>query len=467
MDMTRVPIRMRLAVWYLASFFVVLALFGAGTFYAMRASIQEDFDLDLKARLSGIESFLDEQSQHKLERIQHELREDAALRPGGQLLQISDEQAQWIFQSESMRHLEIAMPAYRSTKRPLFATVISRGVPVRLITAFKVIGTKRFGIQLGQSLEESSELIRHFGWILIAAIPVVLLIACATGYWMARRALQPVFAIARDARAISALDISKRIAVPPANDELRDLSVTLNAMMDRLETAFQRVTQFTADASHELRTPIALIRTTAELAIADHAAHASREALSSVLEESERTTALLDDLLVLARADSNVRLSLESVDLSVAARQALFQTKVLASAKGLALHFVDTEEPCIVQANAELLRRLFVILIENAVKYTPAGGSIFIRIGDREDNTYLEVKDTGIGIPAEDLPQIFERFYRADKARDRSGGAGLGLAIAEWIVRLHGASIDVTSEVDRGTSFTVHLAKARSRHDDL
>jgi heavy metal sensor kinase len=336
---------------------------------------------------------------------------------------------------------------------------------VRVITAFKPIGAKRFGIQLGQSLEESSELIGHFGWILIAAIPLVLLIACAAGYWMARRALQPVFSIARDARAISALDISKRIAVPPAKDELRDLSVTLNAMMDRLETAFQRVTQFTADASHELRTPIALIRTTAELAIADQAPHASREALSSILEESERTTALLDDLLVLARADSNVRLNLESVDLSLPACQALFQTKVLASAKGLDLQFVDAGKPCIVYANAELLRRLFVILIENAVKYTPTGGSLFIRIYDRGDNADLEVKDTGIGISPEDLRHIFERFYRADKARDRSGGAGLGLAIAEWIVRLHGASIDVVSELDRGTTFTVRLAKARaSRH---
>jgi heavy metal sensor kinase len=440
----------------------VLALFGAGSFYAMRASIQEDFDLDLKARLSGIESFLDDQSQHKLEKIQHELREDAALRPGGQLLQISDDRGQWIFQSDSMRHLEIGMPVYHATNRPVFATVTSRGIPVRLITAFKVVGGKRFGIQLGQSLEESSELVQHFGWILIAAIPVVLLIASATGYWMARRALRPVIAITQDARAIGALDISKRIAVPPAKDELRDLSTTLNEMMDRLEAAFQRITQFTADASHELRTPIALIRTTAELAIAEGSPRASADALSSILEESERTTGLLEDLLVLARADSNARVRLESVDLTVLTRQIVLQTKVLASSKDLSLHFVDCEKPRIINGSRELLRRLFLILTENAVKYTPSGGHLGIRIYGREGDTYLEVEDTGVGISPEDLPHIFERFYRADRARDRSGGAGLGLSIAEWIVRLHGASIDVTSTIDRGTTFTVRFLKARA-----
>jgi len=463
MDTSRIPIRIRLALWYLASFFVVLTLFGAGTFYAMKAGIQEDFDRDLKLRLAGIESFLDDQSRHTLERVRHELQENAELRPGGELLQISDEQGQWVFQSQSMKHLEIGMPAYCAAKRPVFATVSSKGVPVRLITGFKVVGVKRFGIQLAQSLEESSELVEHFGWILIAAIPVVLLVACATGYWMARRSLQPVFAITQDARAIGALDISKRIAVPPANDELRDLSTTLNEMMDRLEAAFQRITQFTADASHELRTPIALIRTTAELAIAEGSPRASIEALSSILEESERTTGLLEDLLVLARADSNVRLRLESVDLTVPARQVISQTKVLASSKDLALDFVGGEVRCIINGNAELLRRLVLILTDNAVKYTSAGGRVLIRIYNHEDNTCLEVKDTGVGISSEDLPHIFERFFRADKARDRSGGAGLGLSIAEWIVKLHAASIDVISVVDGGTTFTVRFPQIRTK----
>jgi two-component system phosphate regulon sensor histidine kinase PhoR len=150
---------------------------------------------------------------------------------------------------------------------------------------------------------------------------------------------------------------------------------------------------------------------------------------------------------------------LESVDLTALTRQIVLQTKVLASSKDLSLHFVDDEKQRIINGNGELLRRLILILTDNAVKYTPGGGHLVIGIYDCEDNAYLEIKDTGVGISAEDLPHIFERFYRADKARGRAGGAGLGLSIAEWIVRLHGGRIDVNSVVDRGTGFTVCFPK--------
>jgi signal transduction histidine kinase len=269
---------------------------------------------------------------------------------------------------------------------------------------------------------------------------------------MARRALQPVIAITEDARAINALDISNRIALPLANDELRSLSITLNEMMDRLESAFRRITQFTADAAHELRTPIALIRITAELAISDSSQRALQDAVSSILEESERTTDLLEDLLVLARADSHVRLRVEEIDLAVQARRALKQMEVLASSKGLSLHFLADNRPFLINGDLALIRRLFLILTDNAVKYTPLEGRVSLRIRANDLSIHVEIEDTGTGIPPEDLPHIFERFYRADKARDRSGGAGLGLSIAEWIVKSHGGEIAVSSVVDQGTT---------------
>lgn len=454
MDTAHLPIRVRLALWYVASFFIVLVLFAAGTFYAMRAGIQKDCDRDLAARLAGIEFFLAEQSIPDTQHLKHELQEHAALRPGGELLQITNGYGTWLFQSESMRHLKIEMPNDLLSKQA-FTTVFPHGDPIRLITAFRLVNGKRLGIQLGQSLEESWEFVQHFGWILVAAIPIALLAASATGYWMARRALQPVIAITEDAHAINALDISNRIVVPPANDELRKLSITLNEMLDRLESAFRRITQFTADASHELRTPITLIRTTAELAISDSSQQALQEAVSSILEESERTTDLLEDLLVLARADSHVRLKVEELDLVVPARQALAQMEVLATSKQLSLHFLADNCPFLINADLTLIRRLFLILTDNAVKYTPAGGRISLRIFNKESNIYVELEDTGAGIPPEDLPHIFERFYRADKARDRSGGTGLGLSIAEWIVKAHGAEINVISAIDRGTTIVL------------
>jgi len=199
---------MRLALWYLASFFVVLALFGAGSFYAMRASIVDEFDRDLKIRVAGINSFLDKQSTADPEKLRRELQEHGQLRPGGELLQISNDRGDWVFRSESMRHLGIGMPAQPVSTKPRFTTVHSRRIPVRLATASHAADGRYFVIQLAQSLEESSELIEAFGWILMAAIPLVLVVACGTGYWMAGRALQPVRTITEDARAISALDIS-------------------------------------------------------------------------------------------------------------------------------------------------------------------------------------------------------------------------------------------------------------------
>jgi signal transduction histidine kinase len=155
---------------------------------------------------------------------------------------------------------------------------------------------------------------------------------------------------------------------------------------------------------------------------------------------------------VLARADSPVRLRVEEIDLAVQARRALKQMEVLASSKGLSLHFLADNRCFLINGDLALIRRLFVILTDNAVKYTPLEGQVSLRIRANDLNIYVEIEDTGAGIPPEDLPHIFERFYRADKARDRSGGAGLGLSIAEWIVKSHGAEIAVRSVADQGTT---------------
>ena len=452
---------MRLALLYLFSFLVVLLAFAAGTFYAMRTGIIDEFDRDLKLRFAGIESFLDAASGLELTKLRHELNEHGQLRPGGELLQISDRQGEWIFQSESMKHLQIGSPAGKVLTSPVFTTVGDEDAPVRLGTVSFRSGDKQFIIQLGQSLEESSELIEQFEWIFLAAIPIVLLVACALGYWMAGRALRPVTAITEDARAISALDISKRIAVPVADDELRRLSLTLNDMMDRLETSFNKINQFTADASHELRTPIAIIRTTAELAVADGSPEASAQAFASILEESERTTRLLEDLLVLARSDSNFRSRLEKVDLKMPFAEAASQGQLLAIEKGVSISVVQAFGPCFVDGNSDLLRRLFLTLMDNAVKYTPQGGKIMFTLAKDKNGFRAEVADGGVGISSEDLPHIFERFYRADKARNRAGGVGLGLSIAEWIARVHHARIEVTSELDVGTTFLLHFHPSR------
>jgi signal transduction histidine kinase len=230
-------------------------------------------------------------------------------------------------------------------------------------------------------------------------------------------------------------------------------------MMDRLEGAFKRITQFTADASHELRTPTALIRTAAELSLRrDRDSAHYREVLAQVLEEAERMGILIESLMTLARMDSGAEsLNYSTVDIASVLREASSSSQPLADSKQIHFEREVPGEPILVNGDAHVLRRLFLILIDNAVKYTPSNGRVSITLMTRGNDVVVQVRDTGIGISQEDLPFIFERFYRADKARSRESGAGLGLSIARWIAEAHRGSVRVESVVGQGSIFEVSI----------
>ena len=295
---------------------------------------------------------------------------------------------------------------------------------------------------------------------MLLGIPVLLLAAAAGGYWMSTRAMRPVREITGAAQAITPQDLSQRVAVPQTGDELQQLAETLNNMLHRIEAAVVRITQFTADASHELRTPIALIRTRAEVTLDNPRTNDEyRNSLQEVLAESERTSALIENLMLLARSDTGTEvLHFQRTDLNALARDVCTQAQTLAEAKQLTWKAVIPEAPIRVQGDPESLRRLLLILIDNAVKYTPRGGTVSLTIRSTGVRAEIVAQDTGIGIPEADLPHIFERFYRADKARSRdSGGTGLGLSIGHWIAQAHGGEIRVESSLGVGSSFMVSL----------
>jgi heavy metal sensor kinase len=262
------------------------------------------------------------------------------------------------------------------------------------------------------------------------------------------------------ARSIGIQNLSQRLTVPATGDELARLAETWNAMLARLESAVQRLSQFTADASHELRTPIALIRTTAELTLRrDRPPETYRQALDQILRESERMTHLVEDLLLLARADAGLpALPLERIELTPIVRDVCRQSELLAQERQLELSADMPDQPIYVQANDPALRRLLLLLLDNAVKYTPAGGRITVTVGCGPAGSIVAVSDTGVGIPAPALPHVFERFYRVDESRNRdAGGAGLGLSIAKWIAERHHASLEAESESGRGSTFRVRF----------
>jgi signal transduction histidine kinase len=258
---------------------------------------------------------------------------------------------------------------------------------------------------------------------------------------------------------INPQDLSQRITVPQTGDELQRLAGTLNQMLQRIESAVARITQFTADASHELRTPVALIRTRAEVTLAKpRSSDQYRDALNEVLAESERTTTLIENLMTLARADTGSdTLNFDRTNMSEIASEVCSQAQTLTEGKQLHWSATIPETAIWVRGDTNALRRLLLILVDNAVKYTPPAGSVSLALQCNGTHAEIRVRDTGIGISADDLPHIFDRFYRADKARSRElGGTGLGLSIGRWIANAHGGEISVESSTG-GSVFLVLL----------
>jgi heavy metal sensor kinase len=294
---------------------------------------------------------------------------------------------------------------------------------------------------------------------LMLAIPLTLLIAGGGGIFLAGRVLRPVEQIASAAREIEENDLGRRIEVH-TKDELGSLATTLNDMIERLETAFERQKQFTGDASHELRTPLAVIEAEATLALSrERNPDEYRASLATVVREAEHMSCIIDQLLELARADAGrARLAVDDVMLSALLQELSAASQETCAARHLSLT-TDISTDVTVNGDGAMLKLLFQNLIANAIRYTPDGGSISVSLVHEGNEAVARISDTGIGIPANDLLHIFDRFYRVDKARSRAeGGSGLGLSICKQIVELHGGSISVASEVGRGSAFTVRLA---------
>jgi heavy metal sensor kinase len=291
-------------------------------------------------------------------------------------------------------------------------------------------------------------------------LPLLVILASLLGYWLSGRSLAPVNRIIETAGLIGAQNLSSRLEVPKARDELRRLTETLNAMLSRIEASFKRITQFTADASHDLRTPVAVIRATAEITLRrPRTQEEYRRALSRILETSVDTSELLENLLTLARADAGaVGMEMRTLDLAAHVQKARERAALLGLEKALDVTASTPSEPVWVKADAIAIDRLLLILLDNAVKYSPSGGRCEIALSRSENHAHITVRDSGVGIPEPELNNIFDRFYRVDRVRSKNnGGAGLGLAIARWIAEMHGGTIAAESKVGAGSEFQIRL----------
>ncbi|HVH71092.1 MAG TPA: ATP-binding protein, partial [Candidatus Dormibacteraeota bacterium] len=330
---------------------------------------------------------------------------------------------------------------------------------------------KAYTLIILQSLHSQNEMMEEAGTVFAWLIPVAILLAGGGGYFLARKSLGPVVAMSSQAGRIGAANLHERLAVQNEKDELGHLARSFNSLLDRLAESFDRQRRFMADASHELRTPVAILRGESEVALSQQVRSLEeyRESLSVLHHEAERLTHIVEDLFTLTRADAG-QYPLQQRDfyLDELIAECVHSARTLAQAKKILLTFEGAPESPI-HADDSLLRRMLLNLLDNAIKYTPDFGCITISCQRNGKEYAVNITDTGLGIPPELRPRIFERFFRADKARSRAesdgGGAGLGLAISRWIAEAHHGRLELTRSDSTGSTFSTYLPSGAG-HDE-
>lgn len=459
--MRKWSIGFRLTLWYLVIFAAAQVIFGSGMWFFARRSLYRITDDALNQQIDDLTNFLEAQKKNAtVAKLQEEVAEAYLLEHSGDYLQIYDDtDGAWIFRADLLRQHDLQPVAPGLLTQALYRDD-QLGRPLRFVSQRIEANGRVFRVQTGLPIDQVNQTLVLFRGYLLMFAPLLLVAAACGGFWLSRKALSPVDAITRSARTIHATNLSDRLEKLTTGDELQRLSDTLNEMLGRIEHAFIRVTQFTADASHELRTPISLIRAEAEIALRRSRGDAEyREALRHILLEAERTSGLIEELLSLARADSGREsLRIASVDLSAIVHEVSERWREPMATRNLTFTREVTGEGITILGDRNALQRLLTVLLDNAMKYTPAPGRVDIRLGISGSSAVIRVSDSGIGIALEDQPKIFERFYRVDKARSRDlRGAGIGLAIAQWIVQQHKGSINVQSFPAKGSTFLVEL----------
>lgn len=459
--MKGLTIQLRLTAWYLVTTTLILALFAAGTWYAMRASMLHTVDRDLKLRLSQVTPFVEGHTLNSREQFQSAFASESSTAVLGVFVQITNDRSEIVFESNILHshHVAALPPGYGSGSIDLSTVGRWRQWPIRVASKQIISGGVPLTIHLVQPLRDMFVSLREYTTYLALLLCLAVIIATSLGYMVSRRALAPVESLRREAEAIDSDHLSSRLPLPPTDDELKRLAQTLNAMLTRIEDGFHAVQQFTADASHELRAPLALILTATEITLRGQHSHAELAlTLETVQQEALHMTRLVEQLLTLARTDAHQnKITFELVDLARTTREMVEELQPLAARKGLRMVSTVAAGEVITCGDYTQLRRLLLLLIDNALKYTEAG-TISVTLAVSDSDILLTVSDSGIGIESSDVPLLFNRFWRADKVRSRQeGGTGLGLALALQIAAQHNATIAVTSQLGCGSTFLVTL----------
>lgn len=463
--MSNTSIRVRLTLWYGSALALILLLFAVALYLVMSRALREQVDASLdEAAAVAIRTL----GEHRFgpflifEDLSQEFPELALL---DKFFQIFGPAGQVTIQSSNIqsREIPLSQTAFRASlegESTFESFQFTKGISLRLLSVpirqdEQLVNVLRVGTSLGPT----DRMLRRLLVGLYIASPIALLVSLMGGWFLAGRALRPVHAITQAARRITAGDWSQRILTPHSNDEIGQLASTFNDMIGRLEVSFKQIRQFSADASHELRTPLTITKGETELALRrPRQAEDYRVVLESNLEEIDRMSRIVDELLFLSRADlGEIKLKMLPVQLDDLFREIHQQAAILGKER-LIQTVIKNVEPVVVEGDDLRLRELLLNLVDNAVKYSEEGQVVELALVVAGNQAKIIVQDHGIGIAPESHTRVFDRFYRTDEARAHATkGTGLGLAICKWIVEVHHGTINLQSTVQGGSCFTVFL----------
>jgi len=465
----RMPLRTRLALGYTAFFGLVLALLGVGVVLTVRNALLEEMKRELQTTSELIAQDFDASNAGLNQYFQtpESLLRNRPLRVEGLespalYLQIATTTGKIVTTSSNLQQQSLPLDdddrqVIRS-RVPKIEVVDLGESPVLMLVRPLIADDQAVGIlQVAQPMREINRTLRLLSISVAGLSLIALLAALRGGAWLAQRALLPVAQVAQTAQQIvRAEDLGQRVPAASGSDELGQLTATVNEMLERLETLFTAQRRFVADVSHELRTPLTAML--GNLEMIRRGAATDPQALAAMERELNRLRRLVSDLLLLAQTESGVQLRREPVALDELVLEVVRDLAPLA--RGVVL-LPDVAEQVEAPGDRDRIKQALMNMVVNALQHTPAGGKVQVAIACTDECARLTVSDTGMGIDAEDLPHVFERFFRADKARSRtSGGAGLGLAIVKWVADAHGGTVEVQSAPDQGSTFTLRLPLA-------
>jgi len=457
----RTSLSLRLTLWFCGVFLTGYLIFGLAMWFNLAYTLGEGRDRTVAGRGRRLEATLEASQRDSRERSEAKFDDFAQATPEGQYIQVFDTAGHRVYpRMSSPQAIRFPWPTHRGGTNAQLEKVEHQGRSFRVFSKEVAFHGAPVVIFVAGNLEDNRTILRRFSMGLLWAIPGCLVLSTLVGYFLSRRALLPISRLIASARSTTIGNLSRRLPIPKSDDEIRQLAETWNEMLSRLDQAVGQITRFTSDASHELRSPMSVIRTTAEYALRNpRIDDESGEAFSEIVAESEEASRLLEDMLTLARSDNgHAGTVFEPVELSGLIAEVVEKIRPFAEAKNHELTLA-LGKPILINGDTASLRRLIWILVDNAIKFTSGGGRINVQLKITGDHACLSVSDNGVGIPEASLPHIFERFYRFDPSRSQEG-TGLGLAIAKWIAEVHGATIRVKSRPHSGSTFAVDFRPA-------